>query len=152
MAELDTLKLWTDWDQDPALTAGEISDILDRHAIATTWVTATAYVYGDRVAPATPTGRIFKCVEPGTTGGTEPTWPETYSGQVVDGTVTWEEDGPLPETLYNLRAAAYEAWTIKAGKAAKMFTFGSDGQSFNRSDINKHCMEMAAQYAPYRMA
>ncbi len=62
------------------------------------WAASTAYVVGDVVRATTvpATGLVFKCVDAGTSGGTEPQWPrliaifDTTSGTRVQGYV---EDG-----------------------------------------------------------
>ncbi len=61
------------------------------------WTPNTAYVFGDVVRPDTnittqgSTGRIYVCTGSGTSAGTEPTWPTSNGGTVVDGGVTWAE-------------------------------------------------------------
>lgn len=62
-----------------------------------------------------------------------------------------DSDGLVPSDTgwagtYDLNAAAAEGWRWKAGKVAGDFTFASDGQSFNRADMVKACMDMAATY------
>lgn len=62
------------------------------------WTASTAYVVGDvvRATSVPETGLVFKCVDAGTSGGTEPQWPrliavfDTTSGTRVQGYV---EDG-----------------------------------------------------------
>lgn len=54
------------------------------------------------------------------------------------------DDGWTP--TWDLRAAAAEGWRRKAGKVAGDYTFSTDGQSFSRSDMYAHCMEMSKQY------
>lgn len=48
---------------------------------------------------------------------------------------------------YDLNAAAAEGWRWKAGKVATDFTFASDGQTFNRGEMVRACMDMADRYA-----
>ena len=63
----------------------------------TTWLATHAYSSGAYVIPTTfasittQAGKIFKCTTAGTSSGTQPTWPTTTGGTVVDGTVTWTE-------------------------------------------------------------
>jgi hypothetical protein len=47
---------------------------------------------------------------------------------------------------WDVTAAAAEGWRRKAGKVAGSFDFGTDGQSFSRSQMHAMCLEMAAQY------
>jgi hypothetical protein len=51
------------------------------------WQAETSYEAGAYVVPTTPTGIVYKCTTEGTSGETEPSWPE--SGTVNDGTVEW---------------------------------------------------------------
>ena len=39
-------------------------------------------------------GLVLRAIVPGTTGGTEPTWPASAGGTVTDGTVTWKAVHP----------------------------------------------------------
>lgn len=63
-----------------------------------TWTAATAYAVNDTVIPSTPNGRIYRATAvsgTGTSAGTEPTWPTTAAGTVVDNAganqITWTE-------------------------------------------------------------
>ena len=42
--------------------------------------------------PTTPNGRSYVVSVAGTSGGSEPAWPVTQNGAVVDGAVTWLEN------------------------------------------------------------
>lgn len=54
------------------------------------WADSHVYAVGDIVKRATGTGIYwFKAMVAGTSDVTEPTWPATLGGTVVDGTVTW---------------------------------------------------------------
>lgn len=57
---------------------------------ANAWADSHANAVGDIVKRITGSGIYwFKATVAGTTGATEPTWPTTLGGTVVDGTVTW---------------------------------------------------------------
>lgn len=63
-----------------------------------------------------------------------------------------DSDGLLPSDenwtgTYDLNAAAAEGWRWKAAKVAGKFGFSSDGQTFNREQIHKACLAMAATYS-----
>lgn len=55
------------------------------------WTASTAVTTASYVVPNTYNGRLYKCTTAGTTSSSEPTWPTTNAGTVVDGTVTWTE-------------------------------------------------------------
>jgi hypothetical protein len=56
------------------------------------WATSTTYAAGEYVVPTSANGRIYICTVPGLSHGvTEPAWPTTIEGTVVDNTVTWQE-------------------------------------------------------------
>lgn len=64
-------------------------------AVESAWAATTVYAAGARVIPtllASPTApaprnRVYTCTVGGTSGGSEPTWPD--SGTFADGSVTW---------------------------------------------------------------
>lgn len=59
-------------------------------AVATAWVTATAYSVGDYRRPATPNGWVYKCIKAISSSGSEPSWPTTVGEVVADGTGFWQ--------------------------------------------------------------
>jgi hypothetical protein len=72
--------------------ASYAEDSLLAHPSATTWAAATVYASGAFVEPTTPTGRTYEATtvgSPATSGGSEPTWPTTAGGTVVDNNITW---------------------------------------------------------------
>ena len=58
---------------------------------ATAWAATTSYNSSHVRRPTVANGRIYRCIVPGTSGGSEPTWPTTTRGIVQDGTVYWQE-------------------------------------------------------------
>ena len=52
------------------------------------WAASTALTVGTRISPTTPTAYLYTA-SAGTTGTTEPTWPTTVGGTVVNGGVTF---------------------------------------------------------------
>lgn len=64
---------------------------LGLHVTQGVWTASTAYTVGQYVTPTTSNGRLYKCTTAGTTGASQPTWPTTNAGTVVDGGVTWTE-------------------------------------------------------------
>jgi hypothetical protein len=54
------------------------------------WQASTAYVIGDIVQPTVGNTFIYKCVDAGTSAGSQPTWPVSgYGSTVADGGVIW---------------------------------------------------------------
>jgi hypothetical protein len=47
---------------------------------------------------------------------------------------------------WDLEGAARKAWITKAGKVAGLFPFSTDGQSYQRDQMHRMCLEMADQY------
>lgn len=61
------------------------------HLIRGLWAASTIYALPDYVVPTVHNGRVYKVTTAGTSGATQPVWPVTDGGTVVDGTVTWTE-------------------------------------------------------------
>jgi hypothetical protein len=62
---------------------------------ATVWADEAAVAAGAIVKPSTGADlHYYRCITPGETGATEPTWPVNGS-TVTDGTAVWEDCGPL---------------------------------------------------------
>lgn len=60
------------------------------------WVASAVYAEGNKVIPSTMesgSGAYFECVDGGTAGATEPTWPIQPDGTVIDGGVMWKLAG-----------------------------------------------------------
>ena len=77
--------------------------LLAQKTIKDVWVKSTAYAKGDYVRPtllSTFSGYIYKCTTAGTSGSSEPTWPTTADGTVVDGSVTWTCQADLDYSNY----------------------------------------------------
>lgn len=157
-AELESL---VQADTDPVLDTDEVDQLLaaarrtdtsgnpptnvssaDAHA------TATGYQAGDVVQAA---GRWWRCLIAGTTGSPAPAWPDlTYLAvtetKIVDGDVTWIDNGGEWSPTWDLRSAARSGWLRKAGKAAARFDFTTDGQTFRRGMTYAQCADMADRY------
>lgn len=57
------------------------------------WQASTSYSQGDIVIPSTRNGRRYRATNAGTSGSSEPSWPTSAGGTVVDNDITWEEYG-----------------------------------------------------------
>lgn len=145
------------WDSEPALTSDEVTALVAfaRRSDAvfrwitddTEWVASTGYALDVRRAPITRNGHIYLVTTPGTSGSSEPAWPTAMNAAVVDGTVTWTEAGGSWAPTYDLNAAAAEGWRWKAAKVVGEFDFGTDGQTFSRSQKQAGCLAMAERFA-----
>ena len=70
----------------PLTIGGTVSDGLP------SWAPLQSHATGDRIVPTTAVsgGLFYQCIEPGTTGATEPLpWPSSPGQAVSDGTVVW---------------------------------------------------------------
>ena len=107
------------------LSEGAVYDIPRGYYNPAIWGSEVDVLEGDLIRP-TPdnrNGHVFRAGNDGTTGTTEPTWPT--SGTVVDGSVTWHEDGdddpraryPIPDEAYsNFLTHPYAPnWTAATG-------------------------------------
>lgn len=82
-----------------------------------TWAATTVYALKARVQPTVKNGFWYRVTANGTTAGTEPTWPTTIGGTVVDSGVTWTCEGGAPVTSTIQAAMAYTstyggAWRV----------------------------------------
>lgn len=109
---------------------------------------SSAVTVGQYTVPATLNGRLYKCTaSTGNTGSSEPTWPTTAGGTVVDGGVTWTEQttalygGTIPEgsaTGYARVAVASSLanWSGTQGAGTVVASSGTSGQISNNNAIN----------------
>ena len=126
---------------EPTLTLPELESILDRHKRASRWVTATALVYGDVIMPTVRNGHRYMVTDDGGTTTTEPDWPLDMDG-AVGALPEFTEVGIDYDNVYDIRAAAKEAWQMKLAKAAEMVNNPVSG---NEAQIFFNCEKMAAR-------
>jgi len=146
-AALAQLKRLVQPDVTPALDDPELTAILDSVQRASFWLLSTAFIFGAVALPATKNGHRYRAIEGGTTAATEPTWPTRDGATIIDGTVIWQEAGPDYENVFDIRAAAQEAWTMKGAKAVELFDAGDQ----KLSQIAGHCEAMAQSFAPIKI-
>lgn len=150
------LQAMTAWDSEPTLTSGQVTTLVATarradssrrwYADDTSWAATTAYTLATRRAPLTRNGHLYEVSTAGTSGASEPAWPTTSAGTVIDGTVHWTEVGGSWTPTYDLNAAAAEGWRWKAAKVAGEFDFNTDQQDFSRSQKHAACLAMAEHY------
>lgn len=110
----------------------------------TEWVASAVVVVNTKVTPTTRNGHYYKATVAGTAGATEPTWPTASGATVVDGGVTWTEQGAAPWVpSWNLPHAVAKGWELKAGSMAGAYDLSTGAQKLSRSQVHKQCLEMA---------
>lgn len=170
-------------DIDPSIDNDEIDAILQETVHAAAWQASTSYAYGTLVVPTTRTGYVFAPVKAGTSGTQEPTWPVNdrafgpfdsrwhyelpyvwqqwdFTGTVEDGTVTWALVQPDFSDIWDITAATYQCWLLKASKVDVMggqdVTMARVGDVEERygsgGGIKAHCLQMADRYRPLQVA
>lgn len=152
---MDELLRLTQFDSEPTIDEADLDTILTNAQICSVWEASKAYGYGDVVIPTTANqnGRRYKCIKSGSSASTEPAWSEFQGGRVSDGSILiWEECGMQPKSLWDMRAAAHAGWLAKAAKVTPDFDFSGAGESYKRSQVYDHCLEMARKFAPARIA
>ena len=75
----------------------------------------------------------------GNTGSAEPSW---RTGVITDGDVTYEQDGPDYDNIYDVRGAIQSGWDMKLAKASQYV--GTPG--VDMSKIFDHCEKMRSRY------
>ncbi len=60
-----------------------------------TWTAKKAYSLNNLVKPTVTNGHYYRCVQSGTSGVAEPTWPTTFWAEKTDGTVKWRQEEPV---------------------------------------------------------
>jgi hypothetical protein len=138
---LDKLEDLVQPDAEPTLSVFELEAILDRNQRASRWTASVELTVGNVIAPSVPNGHIYRVIEGGIAGATEPAWPTGSDDALVDGAVTLVEAGMGFESVFDLRGAVQDAWALKAAKAAESLT--KDGENV----IFEHCDSMARRYA-----
>lgn len=72
-------------------------DPYGQKAIGAAWLPSTACLANEYVQATAigGNGHLYRCVQAGVTGATEPVWPLTEGGTVADGGVVWAESTPV---------------------------------------------------------
>jgi type IV pilus assembly protein PilY1 len=103
----------------------------------TTWTAGKVYALGDVVKSTSSTNTsTYRCIQAGTSGGTQPVWPTTAGFTVDDGTVIWEITADLLEVvkqvLYQVSAPLRN--DVKMG----VMSFGTNNHGgFLKAEIKK---------------
>lgn len=142
------LELYAHPDTEPALSDPELNSILNSVQRASFWLQSTAFTFGAVILPATKNGHSYTCIQAGTTGATEPKWPTCNGATATDGTAIWKESGPDFDSVFDVRAAIEQAWTMKAAKASVLI----DRDRHLYSQIYDHCNAQAEKFAAVKLA
>lgn len=159
------LKKLVAWNEEPQLDDDDLDMLFIKSRVADydgykaertqLWEPNTFYDVGDVVVPTSfavlestqanrPDEHSYIVTTAGMSGATEPTWT---AGDVTDNTITWERHESASWTpTYNLNYAAYQAWGLKAAKAASRISFSSEGASFQRNQYIANCFAMQKMY------
>ena len=131
------------------MITGEELGILNRHKLAEIWTPSTAYLVGVTVQLYPRNGYRYVAVQSGASGYMVPAvWGTRLRDRFTDGTVVWEVAGPDYDNVYDVRAAAHEAWSIKAGKASTLVTTSAGQSSVQASLLHEQCRARAREFTP----
>lgn len=114
---------------------------------AATWLATHTYATSTYVLPTTYNGRIYKVTAGGggNSAGSEPAWPTTNAGTVVDGALTWTEqsvamDGgtfsELTGSNYSRKAITFAAATAIGGTSTGSTAKNSGAVTFDAASAN----------------
>ena len=151
------VSLWCDATSYPEVSTTDIGTVVDQFDRFSTWTAATSYAVGDQVVPTTPNGRVYRCRVAGTSGATEPGFPDYPYAQFVgaawtDGTsdpvLLWVDAGPANVERYDVRSAARQVWLIKASRVTAEIDAKDGTSDVKLSQLRSACLEMAEKFRP----
>lgn len=150
------LKSAVAWDQVPELSEEDIDNLVELSRTQDSngnvaeevdmWEPGTYYSVGSSVVNEKK--EAFICVVGGVSGAISPKRVSKHQGTYVDGECEWVFNGTTRWTpTYDFNRAAYEAWGLKAAKAASMISFTADGARYDRDQLLSNCEAMQRKYA-----
>lgn len=135
-------------DADPQLSNDEVETILYDHRITNVyneWLPLTAYTLGMKVVPRLGNNHVYIVTTAGTSGTSEPPFPDSPFATVNDGSVVWTETASI--ISHRMNQAVAHGWLLKAAKVANRYDVDVDRfQRLKRDQLIKHCLEMAKQF------
>jgi len=134
----------------PPSIEGEEAAILERHMRCGVWSPSTMYFYGDEVQVFPRNGHRYMCMASGTSGTTAPLFSSYPSSRLADGTtgLSWRECGSDYENVFDVRAAAHEAWSIKTARASHLVTTSAGNARVEASALQEQCRARAKEFTP----
>ena len=162
LAAIKKLSWMVQADSFPELDSNALGELIDEHKRFSSWTANQTYAVGDQIVPSVPTGRIYNCVIAGTSGTVEPSWPQIgyAQGQIITDSISnanppyafglnWQDWGFTQQEIYDVRAAAKQAWLLKASIAANLANT-SDGQMrIDLHTIQENCLQMAGKFRSF---
>ena len=145
----------------PELDNNQLGRIIDSHVRFSTWTASTYYNVADIVVPTVPNGRMYFCTIAGTSNTTQPDFPQisyavgqafSENPQNVYGQgfgLTWQDAGFVQVEKYDVRAAAKEAWMIKASIAANLANTDDGKMKIELHTIQENCIQMAGKFRSF---
>ena len=131
------------------MITGEELGILNRHKLAEIWEPTTAYLVGVTVQLYPRNGYRYVALQSGVSGYfSDAPWGTRPGERFTNGTVVWEVVGSDYDNVYDVRAAAHEAWSIKAGKASTLVTTSVGQSSIQASMLHEQCRARAREFTP----
>lgn len=146
-------------DSFPELDSNALGELIDEHKRFGSWTASTAYSVGDQIVPVVPNGRVYSCTIAGTSGTTEPSFPQmgyAVGQNFNDGVIpadeyplTWRDSGFIQTEIYDVRAAAREGWMRKASIAANLLNTDDGATKVDLNKLIEHCHSQAAKFRSF---
>jgi len=135
----------------PQLDSTSLSRIVDQCEDYTVWTASTAYNVDDVVVSSPFTGRMYRCVKPGTSGTTNPfpDAPSLYQTGCVFGDsadIYWVDCGSASKHRWNVKRGASMGWRQKASMVAQLLQVKDGQQDLQLGNLYKQCLDMANKY------
>ncbi len=158
-AAYDILEEWAQASVAPILSPTDLDLILERHKRATRWSATTAYGVGQLMIPPTRNGRVYRCIQPGTSTDSRsylefPTSGIAWGDGTSDPILLWEDCGPdfvlsydmdaSHVNVYDIISAAKECWKMKRRKTTQFIQAGD----LNFQQVHEHCVAEEARFSP----
>ena len=160
LAAIKKLSWMVQADSFPELDSNALGELIDEHKRFNSWEASTYYSVGDQIVSTVPNGRVYSCLIAGTSGTSEPSFPQIgYSvGQNfpdgvapvgIDWGLTWIDAGFTNQEIYDVRASAREGWMRKASICANLINTDDGATKVDLNKLIEHCHKMASSYRSF---